>query len=147
MHVWSWTYQASDREKRSTGVTLVVEVFDSPQDLLTWDVIKLTRVRERAGWTLSQPSFSSENFHCLIGWRSLQPFSTGLVRDSTKHPDIEPKDTYNMPTSTTVMTAAQQLIFLCGRLQGLAATNRYELPEPLRDELRDLAKFAGDVKQ
>ena len=49
--------------------------------------------------------------------------------------------------NSPVMTAAQQLWWMSGRLQGLAATSRYELPEQVREELRDLAKFASEAKQ
>ena len=45
-------------------------------------------------------------------------------------------------SSADIDSDAQLLGFIAGRLEGLAATTRYEIPEPLRLELKELGHLA-----
>ena len=45
------------------------------------------------------------------------------------------------------MSTEQLLEYLTGRLQGLSGTARYELPDALREELREIAELIQAVKQ
>lgn len=45
------------------------------------------------------------------------------------------------------MTNDQLLEYLTGRLEGLAGTVRHEVPDALREELRDIAELIQAEKQ
>ena len=46
----------------------------------------------------------------------------------------------------TDTTPTEQLAVVNGRLTGLAGTIRYELPEPLRAELKELAEALASIQ-